>query len=84
MSVDFINSKYCLGIELKQALERHVDKKSTVIPVIMRDYFWKIKGLQHLQVLPTEARPIANWPNKDAAYLDVAMKIEEILIRLTR
>jgi TIR domain len=84
VSVDFINSKYCLGVELKRALERHVDKKSTVIPVIMRDCFWKIKGLQHLQALPAEARPIANWPNKDAAYLDVATKIEEILNRLTR
>ena len=84
VSVDFINSRYCLGVELTRALERHVDKKSTVIPVIVRDCYWKIKGLQHLQALPAEARPIANWPDKDVVYAQIATKIEEILQRLTR
>ncbi|NRT58656.1 toll/interleukin-1 receptor domain-containing protein [Sphaerotilus uruguayifluvii] len=36
ISSDFINSKYCYGVELERALEKHRDKSARVIPVIAR------------------------------------------------
>lgn len=83
ISVDFINSKYCMGKEMKRALERHVDKEAIVIPILVRDCYWKPMPFAKLQGLPSEMRAIANWPSEDAAYLDIVTKMGELLETMT-
>src|SRR6266480_3613729 len=40
VSPDFMNSDYCYGIEMKQALERHERGEAKVIPIILRPVYW--------------------------------------------
>jgi tetratricopeptide (TPR) repeat protein len=74
VSPDFMDSDYCYGIEMKQALERHERGEARVIPVILRPVYWYGEPLGKLQALPTDGKPVisSSWHNKDEAFFDVA------------
>src|SRR5437764_9887538 len=73
VSSDFLASDYCYGIEMKRALERHQANEARVIPILLRPVAWKGAPFEHLQALPTEAKPVTSWTNQDEAFADVAM-----------
>ncbi|HEU5378351.1 MAG TPA: TIR domain-containing protein, partial [Ktedonobacteraceae bacterium] len=80
VSADFFASDYCYGIEMKRVLEREAAGKARVIPILVRPVDWKGAPFAHLQVLPTDARPIASWQNKDTALADVAAGIRQVIV----
>ncbi|MEO6539788.1 MAG: toll/interleukin-1 receptor domain-containing protein [Ferruginibacter sp.] len=79
ISVDFNNSKYIWENELNIALERHERKEARVIPVILRTCDWGDMPYAKLQALPTGARPISSFADKDEAYTDVARGIRMVV-----
>src|SRR2546428_12307379 len=72
ISADFLASNYCYDIEMQRALERHQANQAYVIPVLVRPVDWQNAPFAHLQALPTNAKAIATWKNRDAAFADVA------------
>ncbi|MEM9005379.1 MAG: GUN4 domain-containing protein [Cyanobacteria bacterium P01_F01_bin.86] len=86
ISVDFIKSRYCYDVELTTAIERHKAKDACVIPVILRSCMWKQvpvsdMRLGDLQALPSDARPISKWSDRDEAFTNIA---EGIFSRIQR
>jgi TIR domain len=79
ISPDFLASDYCHEIEMKRALERHASGDASVIPVILRSVDWKGAPFQHLQVLPTDGKPVTSWHNLDEAFTDVACGIRRTI-----
>lgn len=82
ISSDFIFSNYCYDIEFKQAMVMHEAKKAVVIPIIVREVFWRFGDLKKLQALPEDGKPIIgdHWKgNKDAAFRNVAEGVREIV-----
>jgi hypothetical protein len=79
VSADFINSDYCYSIEMKRALERHDQGEATVIPIILRDVNWTKAPFAKLQALPRDARAVASWSNRDAAWTDVSKGLERAI-----
>lgn len=77
VSPDFIASSYCYGREMKRALERHDAGEARVIPVILRPVIWWDAPFGKLQVLPKDAKPVTTWPNRDKAFLDIAIGIRK-------
>jgi tetratricopeptide (TPR) repeat protein len=75
VSRGFLASDYCYGIEMKRALERHEAGTAHVIPIILRPVYWKGAPFSHLQVLPTDARPVTNWTDRDDAFADITENI---------
>lgn len=75
ISVSFLNSDYIYRIELKRALERHKAGMACVIPVLLRPVYWEGTPISRLQMLPTDAKPITLWPDRDAAFEDVVRGI---------
>jgi len=75
ISSDFLASDYCYDVELTRALERHSKDAARVIPIILRPCDWTDAAFAKFQALPTEARPVTSWSNKDAAWLDVVTGI---------
>jgi hypothetical protein len=71
LSADFLASDYCYGIEMERALQRHRAGEARVIPVVVRECDWKHTPIGALQALPTGAKAIATWRNRDRAWLDV-------------
>jgi serine/threonine protein kinase len=82
VSQDFMTSDYCYDIEMQKALERHKAGEAQVIPVILRPSIWQDTPIGKLQALPTGARPIVMWPNKELAFMDVARGIQNAIDRL--
>ena len=79
ISVDFNNSKYIWENELTVALERHLKKEARVIPIILRPCDWADMPYAKLQALPTGAKPINSFADKDEAYTDVAKSIRMVV-----
>ena len=91
ISSDFMASGYCIDIEMKQAMKLHKARKARIIPIILRPVDWTKAPFASLQALPTDGRPVTEWPNQDSAFLNIAQGIrravEELqpkVIKLTR
>jgi hypothetical protein len=77
ISSSFIDSKYCFDVELKQALQRHKDGESLVIPVIIRPVLCNDLPFAKLQFLPTDRKAVSTWSNIDEAWVNVAEGIKK-------
>jgi hypothetical protein len=71
ISPAFLDSDYCFDIEMQRALERHKIGEAQVIPILLRPVQWQNAPFAHLQVLPTNAKPITSWRNRDEAFSDI-------------
>ncbi|MDO8491830.1 MAG: TIR domain-containing protein [Dehalococcoidia bacterium] len=79
ISPDFIDSDYCYDVEMKKAMDRHAQKLSRVIPVILRPTEWQASPFAKLEALPKDGKPIAKWKNRDEAYLNVVRGIKTVI-----
>src|SRR5215471_14527334 len=79
ISSDFLSSDYCFGIEMQRALQREQANEARVIPILLRPVDWKQAPFAHLQILPTDAKPITTWRNRDEAFANVAAGIRRAI-----
>jgi len=79
ISAHFLASDYCYGFEMHQALQRHKIRQTRVIPIIVRPCDWSSAPFRHFQVLPTNARPITKWLDRDEAWTNVATGIRHTI-----
>lgn len=83
ISADFLASNYCYEKEMQRAMERHEAGEARVIPIILRDVDWSGAPFSKLQALPTDARPVTRWSNRDTAFADVARGIRAAVAQIT-
>ena len=79
LSASFISSDFCYSDQLEEAIKCHDDGTAVVIPIILRACDWKMTPVGVLRPLPDNARPIAEWPNRDKAYHNVAEGVRRVL-----
>lgn len=79
ISASYLASDYCYGIEMQRALQRHQENQARVIPVLLRPVDWRDAPFAHLQVLPTNARAISTWKNRNEAFADVVAGIRRAI-----
>ena len=79
VSPDFIESRYCYNLEMKEALARHEKGDAVVIPVILRPCLWQDTPIGKLQALPKDGKPITKWSKLDDATMNVASGIIEVV-----
>ncbi len=73
----FMASDYCYSNEMKRALERHQKGTARVIPIILRRTDWEGAPFSSLQVLPTDAKPISQWADRDEAFWTIVAGIRK-------
>lgn len=83
VSASFLASDYCYSIEMKRAFERHAAGKARVIPIILRRVYWENAPFSHLQVLPTGAKPVTQWQDRDEAFWNITTGIVKAIQELT-
>ena len=81
VSPSFLASDYCYDREMGRALERHAAGEARVIPVLVRPCDWQTAPFARLQGLPRDARPVTQWNDPDAAWLDVVRGIRAVVTR---
>jgi Effector-associated domain 1/TIR domain/CHAT domain len=83
ISPPFMASNYCYDIEMQRAVQRHDQGNARVIPIILRPVDWKDSPISKLQALPKDAKPITQWGDRDAAFVDVVQGIRRAVDSLT-
>jgi len=79
ISPDFIASDYCYGVEMVQAMQRHKASEACVIPITLRPADWTRAPFVELQALPTNARPVTTWSNRDEAFVDIVQGVRRAI-----
>src|ERR1051325_2496998 len=74
ISSSFLKSGYCTTVEMKQALE-----SGRALPILLRTVDWAGAPFSKLQVLPTGAKPVTAWKDRDAAFTDVVQGIRRAI-----
>ena len=80
---NFIASDYCYSIEMERALERHKEGTARVIPIILRRTYWDETPFSSLQALPTDAKPVTQWQDRDEAFWDITINIRKTIKELS-
>ena len=78
ISPDFLESGYCMGVELKQALEHHWQRRCRIVPVVLRKCDWSKTLFGSFQALPKNATPILDWPKRAEALASVSDGIRAV------
>ncbi len=73
ISADFVNSEYCYSREMERALDRHKAGKARAISIICRSCHYRGLPLAEFVLLPTDAKAVTLWHDRDAAWVDVVM-----------
>lgn len=83
ISPDFMDSDYINDVEVKRVMERHGSGEARVIPVILRPVDWQGAPFSKLQGLPTDAKPVTSWDDRDEAFLDITKGIRKAVQELS-
>ncbi len=79
ISADFVASDYCYAREMTRALERHEAKAVRAISIICRPCDFHELPFARFVLLPTDAKAVSSWADRDAAWLDVVRGIRRAL-----
>ncbi len=79
ISSDFMSSDYCYSTEMGRAIQRHNQGSAHVIPVLLRSTFWQNAPFAKLQMVPTNAEPVTNWPDRDKAFNNITEQINQVI-----
>lgn len=83
VSSDFLASDYCYDVQVRQAMVRHEAGDVRVIPIIVRAVDWQGTPFSHLKALPQDGKPIAQWPDRDEALLNIAQGLRQAIEEVT-
>jgi len=79
ISSDFIASDYCYSKEMTLALERHRAGQARAISIVCRPCHFDELPFAKCVLLPTDAKPVSTWNDRDAAWVDVVAGIRKAL-----
>lgn len=77
LSADFLASDYAYGAEMKRALERQLEGKAQLIPIILKPVHWKGSPFARIQALPRNGKPVTSHDDLDAVWANIAEEISQ-------
>jgi hypothetical protein len=81
ISSDFLRSDYCNGPIMQRVIQRHGVGEVRVILISLRPATLEGTPIGTLQaeVLPHNEKPVTSWENQDAAFVDIATSMKNVL-----
>lgn len=79
LSPDFLASDYCYETEMMRAIERHDAGELRVVPIVIEPCDWAASSLRKLKALPKDGKPVAEWTNKNTAFLDIVNELRRVV-----
>ncbi len=79
ISSDFLATDYIWDVEIKTAMDRHAQKSAQVIPIVLRPCSWEDAPFGKLNGLPSKAKPVSSYSDRDQAWLEVVKGIERLV-----
>jgi hypothetical protein len=78
ISPDFMASSYCNEVEVERSMQRYKMGTAKVIPVLVRPADWQGAPFSKLQMVPTDALPVSEWKDRDAAFVDIVKHLRKV------
>lgn len=82
VSADFLASYYCYEREMARSLERAEAGQARLAPIILRACDWKSTPFAKYVLAPTDAKPIVEHPDIDAAFLQVVNELRRAIAKI--
>jgi hypothetical protein len=79
VSSDFLATDYIWKVEITTAMERHEKGEARVIPIFIRSCDWSGMPFGKLNGLPSKAKPVSSYVDKDQAWVEVIEGIKRVL-----
>lgn len=79
LSPDFLNTDYIWDVEITAAMARHEQGTAVVIPVAVRPCEWSGLPFSKLNALPSKAKPVTSYSNRDEAWLEVVQGVKRVV-----
>lgn len=79
ISASFLTTEYVLNIEIKNTLLRQERGEVSALPIILKPCAWRETPLAQFQALPRKGIPITQYPDKDAAMLEVVNGVKRVI-----
>ncbi len=83
-SPSYLDSNYCWNIEYKRAMGRRARKLIRVVAVVVKPCGWKQTPAAGFKLLPRDGVPPERWSSHDAAYVDAAKGIGDVIATVRR
>jgi hypothetical protein len=80
----YLDSHYCWDIEYKRAMSRRARGLMRVVAVVVKPCGWKQTRAAGFKLLPKDGIPPESWSSSDAAYVNVAQGIGEVIQAVRR
>lgn len=80
ISIDFINSDFCMRKEFTKAIQMHEKGIVTVIPIILKECAWQeIESLSKLKTLPQDGDPVVggSFKTQDTALSSIMQELRK-------
>lgn len=82
LSSAFLASDLCDDERLTETLRRHDAGHARILPIVVRAVQWRNSPLAHLSPLPRSGRSIAEYQQRDVAWVEVILEIERVIAEL--
>ncbi len=80
VSPNFLASSYCIDVELKKAINRHLEGKSIVVPVILSETVIDDSfSFSKLLRVPEDGKPIQKFKPQNNGYVNAVAKIKQMI-----
>ncbi len=83
-SPSYLDSHYCWDIDYKRAMSRRARKLMRVVAVVVKPCGWKQTRATDFKLLPKDGIPPESSSSSDAAYLNAAQGIGEVIKAVRR
>lgn len=80
ISPHFLESSYCINIELNKAIERHKEGKCIVVPIILSESIIdESLSFSKLMRVPDDGKPIQKFKPQNNGYVNAVAKIKQMI-----
>lgn len=79
VSPDYLNSHYCFDKEFQRALQLQSEGKIIIVPIIAEPCDWLNSAFNSMKAVPQDGKPISEWTNDNAAYLNITSELRRVL-----
>jgi len=78
LSADYLTSNYCYQEEMEVAMELRREKKTVVLPIMLREVDLRGTPIDNLLSLPEDRKAVTQFRNEDVAFKNIAEGIRRV------
>jgi len=84
VSKHFLESGYCMNIEMREAMDLHDAGLASVVPIYLSPCDWRNAPFSELAALPSGNKPVTRWVPRARAFAVIVESLRQVIAQLRR